>query len=82
MVTFGMHVIIVRSPFTEVHTVCTLQCDLSLIPVTRFTVETTCSGEKYYDINVNIKLSLINDVLNFEVQYKGKPCGKVTANFE
>lgn len=62
--------------------VCTLQCDLSQIPITRFPVDANCSGEKFYNIDLDVKLSLINDVLNFEVRYKGQQCGKVTAKFE
>lgn len=70
-----------RDP-TSVYKVCTLRCDLTDVPVSSFTVLENCSGAEYYVIDFDLKLSLVNDVLQFEMLLDGKNCGQVTAKFE
>ncbi|KAF8544623.1 hypothetical protein BDD12DRAFT_723315 [Trichophaea hybrida] len=65
-----------------IHNVCTLHSDLSRIPTSKFTVWSNSSGERFYKITYDLKMSLISEVLKFEMLFQGESYGEVYANFE
>lgn len=44
-------------------------------------VKQNCTGGKYYLLQFELKLSLIEDVLHFGIMYDGKGCGEITPKF-
>ena len=64
-----------------VYRVCTLTSNLTHIPVGRFVKHTNSSGVVYYRVDFELQMSLIDEVLKFELLFDGKCCGKVTAKF-
>ncbi|KAF8247382.1 hypothetical protein K440DRAFT_661489 [Wilcoxina mikolae CBS 423.85] len=65
-----------------IRNVCTLHSDLSRIPTSKFTVWSNSSGERFYKITYDLKMSLISEVLKFEMVFQGDSYGEVYANFE
>lgn len=61
---------------------CTLSADLSRIPLSRFTRVTSEKGVHYYDVRFQIRATMVDDVLKFELVHKDKTYGEVTAKFE
>ena len=50
-------------------------------PVGRFVKHTNSSGVAYYRVDFELQMSLVDEVLKFELLFDGKCCGKVTAKF-
>ena len=65
-----------------IYRVCTLTSNLTGTPVGKFTQYTNSSGTSYYRIYFELQMSLVGEVLKFELLFNGKSCGKVTAKFE
>ena len=63
-----------------IYSICTLTSDLTGTPVGRFTKHTSPSGV-YYRVDVELQMSLVDEVLKFELLFDGKSCGEVTAKF-
>jgi hypothetical protein len=44
--------------------------------------DTDENGVRYYRVTFTVKATMVNDVLKFELFYKGLSYGEVTARFE
>ena len=47
----------------------------------KFTKHTNSSGAVYYCVTYKLRMSLVDEVLKFELLFDGKCCGEVTAKF-
>ena len=65
-----------------IYRICTLTSNLTGTPVRKFTKYTNSSGVSYYRISFELQMSLVDEVLKFELLFDGKCCGEVTAKFE
>ena len=65
-----------------IYRICTLTADLTGTPVGKFTQYTNSSGASYYRVNIKLQISLVDEMLKFELLFDGKSCGEVTAKFE
>lgn len=68
--------------FLAIRKLCTVRSDLSKIPRHQFPVVENCLGLRFYRVLFDLRLSILGEVLNFELLHEGKQCGKVTAKFE
>ncbi|KAF8538632.1 hypothetical protein BDD12DRAFT_806001 [Trichophaea hybrida] len=65
-----------------IYQVVSLRADLSSIPRSKFRKTTNSEGEQFYKISYQLKLTLIGEVLKFELLFGGKVCGQVTAQYQ
>ena len=56
--------------------------NLTGTPVGRFIKHTNSSGVVYYRVIYELRISIVDEVLKFELHFDGKCCGEVTAKFE
>lgn len=59
-----------------------LRSDLSGIPTSKFPIRTNSMGEQYYRVEYELRLSLVDEVMRFELTIDNEVCGIVTARFE
>ena len=64
-----------------IHSICTLTSNLMGTPVDRFIKHTNSSGAVYYRVYYKLRISLVDEVLKFELLFDGKCCGEVTTKF-
>ena len=64
-----------------IYSICTLTSDLTGTPVRRFIKHTNSLGVVYYRVNHELRMSLVDEVLKFELLFDGKCCGEATAKF-
>ncbi|KAA8895128.1 hypothetical protein FN846DRAFT_922535 [Sphaerosporella brunnea] len=60
---------------TAIYSVCEVEADLSRIPREKFSRTTAPSGKSYYVVSYEIRMSLVADVLRFEVVFEGRSQG-------
>lgn len=61
---------------------CKLSADLSMIPVSSWPVVTSDKGKEYYRMSVSIKVTILDDVLKFELMHNGKSYGEVKTEYK
>lgn len=66
---------------TEIYRIFTLPANLSMIPRERFKRKTTKQGE-YYVIHYKIKMTILGEVMRWELIFDGKSYGSIDAVFE
>ena len=76
-----IHVLIGVGGGVAIYRVCTLTSNLTRTPVGKFVKHTNSSGVVYYRVDFELHMSLVDEVLKFELLFDGKCCGKVTAKF-
>ena len=62
-----------------IYRICILTSNLTGTPVGRFVKHTNSSGVVYYRVSYEHRISLVDEVLKFELLFDGKYCGDVTA---
>lgn len=67
---------------TAIRRLVSLRSDLSGIPTSKFPIRTNSMGEQYYRVEYELRLSLIDEVMRFELTIDNEVCGIVTARFE
>lgn len=67
---------------TDIRKVCTCISDLSGVDPKRFSIKTTGYGLKYYVVEFELTISLIDEVLQFELSFEGEKFGSATAKFD
>ncbi|KAF8243913.1 actin-like ATPase domain-containing protein [Wilcoxina mikolae CBS 423.85] len=60
---------------------CILPADLSHISHGRFKRKTNSRGVRYYSVDYEIRMTLVDEVLKFELLFEGVVCGEVRARF-
>ncbi|KAI5812785.1 hypothetical protein BZA77DRAFT_323306 [Pyronema omphalodes] len=66
----------------SVYRICTLTSNLHGISHKKFRKHVNSMGAEYYRIDFQLKMSLIDEVLKFELIFDGQSKGEVTAKFE
>ncbi|KAI5783433.1 hypothetical protein FPQ18DRAFT_356158 [Pyronema domesticum] len=66
----------------SVYRICTLTSNLHGISLKRFRKHTNSLGVQYYHIEFQLQISLVDEVLKFELLFEGQSKGSVTAKFE
>lgn len=61
---------------------CTLQADLTRIPTSQLPQVSDSLGARFYHVIFDIKATMVDDVLKFELAHNGKIYGEVTTKFE
>ena len=56
--------------------VCTLESDLSRVPTSKFEKK-WASGVQWYIINYNLRMTIENEVIAFELLFDGRSYGRV-----
>jgi len=64
-----------------VYKVCTLRANLSSLPRWRFTKQRNSFGQEFYNIPFHLKMTLVGEVLYFELLFEGARCGDVVAEY-
>jgi len=65
-----------------VYRVCPLRSDLTSIPHSKFQRTTNSMGEQFYKISYHLRLTLVGEVLRFELLFDGKVCGQVSEQYK
>ena len=65
-----------------IYRICILTSNLMSIPMGKFSKHTNSLGASYYRVDFELQMSLVDEVLKFELLFDGKCCGEVTAKFE
>jgi hypothetical protein len=65
-----------------VHRICTLRSDLSHIRRKRFRRITNNSGQEFYDVKFNLRMSVVDEVLKLELVFQGRSYGTVSAKYD
>ncbi|KAF8242419.1 actin-like ATPase domain-containing protein [Wilcoxina mikolae CBS 423.85] len=65
-----------------VYCVCTLRSDLSSIPCNKFPKVANSEGLLFYRVEFELRMTLISEVLKFELLFDGEPYGAVTSKFQ
>ncbi|KAK4182907.1 hypothetical protein QBC35DRAFT_419950 [Podospora australis] len=64
-----------------VHQNCTLVSDLRNIPRNLFNMKRGVDGELYYDVNFDLVITLKSALMEFSLEFDGKPFGTVSPKF-
>ena len=70
-----------RNP-NAITNVCTVHSDLSGITLSKFTLKTNSNGQKYYQLCFDMAMTIVDEVIKFELKYKGESYGVVTTRFD
>ncbi|KAF8542987.1 hypothetical protein BDD12DRAFT_727596 [Trichophaea hybrida] len=65
-----------------VYRVCTLRSDLSAVPCRKFPKVANSQGMLFYRVEFELRMTLVSEVLKFELLFDGRPYGEVTAKFQ
>jgi len=65
-----------------VSTVCTVHSDLSGVPLSKFVLKTNSNGRKYYKVPFDMTMTIVDEVIKFELKYQGESYGVVTTRFD
>ncbi|KAF8247380.1 actin-like ATPase domain-containing protein [Wilcoxina mikolae CBS 423.85] len=65
-----------------VHRVCTVTADLTGVPQYKFRRFTNSSGQKYCSVSFDLRVTLVDEVLKFDLLYDGEVYGEATTRFE
>lgn len=67
---------------SDVYRICTLKADLSGIDSSKFNHITSDDGNSYYCIEYDLRMTLEDEMLRFELIFEKKSYGHVTAEFD
>jgi len=65
-----------------VSTVCTVHSDLSGVPLSKFVLKKNSDGRKYYKVPFDMTMTIVDEVIKFELKYQGESYGVVTTRFD
>jgi hypothetical protein len=74
--------LIVYGVVSDVYRICTLKADLSGIDSSKFNHITSDDGNSYYCIEYDLRMTLEDEMLRFELIFEKKSYGHVTAEFD
>lgn len=67
---------------TEAYNVCKLSADLTIIPESSWPVVTSEKGKEYFKMSFSIKVTILDDMLKFELMHEGKSYGEVKTEYK
>lgn len=65
-----------------VRRLCKLKADVSQVPTSEFPKRRDEDGNSFYRVRFALRATILDDVLKFELIYKGKAYDEVTAKYE
>jgi len=67
---------------SAIETVCTVHSDLSTVPTSKFGCQRNSNGKQYYKIVFDMTMTIVDEVIKFELLYQGTSYGVVTTKFD
>jgi len=67
---------------SAIETVCTVHCDLSAVPTSKFSCKKNSDGNRYYKIVFDMTMTIVDEVIKFELLHQGTRYGVVTTKFD
>jgi len=67
---------------SAIETVCTVHSDLSAVPTSKFGRQKNSDGNWYYKIEFDMTMTIVDEVIKFELLYEGTSYGLVTTKFD